>query len=64
MTIAGHVLLGAQEMLCVEHRKCFAWSTGSVLFGTQEMLCFEHTNVLLATGNLVFAVGETYDDSS
>ena len=49
MTTAGNLLFGAQEMLCVEHRTCFAWNTGSVLFGTQEMLSLEYTNVFRAT---------------
>ena len=31
----GNVLLGAQEMCCLEHRRCAAWSTGDVLLGTQ-----------------------------
>ena len=38
----GIVLLGAQHMSCVEHRKCFAWNTGNPLLGIQEKPCLGH----------------------
>ena len=53
----GNVLRGTQEVSCLEHRKCFVGSTGNALRGAHE--CFACNR-----GSLVFAVEETYDDSS
>ena len=53
----GNVVRGTQEFFCVEHRKGFVWNTGNVLLGAQECLACNK-------GNLVFAIEETYDDSS
>ena len=39
----GNVLLGTEEMSCLEHRRCPAWNTRDVLLGTHEMSCLEHT---------------------
>ena len=38
----GDVLLGTEEMSCLEHRRCPAWNTRDVLLGTQEMSCLQH----------------------
>ena len=38
----GNVLLGTQDMSCVEHKECPAWNTRDVLLGTEEMSCLEH----------------------
>ena len=41
----GDVVLGTQEMSCVEHRRCPAWNIGDVLLGmlgAQELSCAEH----------------------
>ena len=52
-----NVLLGTQEMSCVEHKECPASNTRNVLLRSQGMFCFEHKelpawntrNVLLGT---------------
>ena len=36
------VLIGTQEMSCLQHRRCPLSNTGDVLFRTQEMSCLEH----------------------
>ena len=50
-------VIGTQEMFCLEHRKCLVWNTENALLGAHE--CFACDK-----GNLVFAIEETYDDSS
>ena len=57
MTIATNVVRGTQKLFYEEHRKCLVWNTGNALRGAQECL-------VCNKGNLVFAIEETYDDSS
>ena len=47
----------ASADFCLEHRKCLVWNTGNALLGAHECLACNK-------GNLVFAIEETYDDSS
>ena len=48
-----NVLLGTQDMFCVEHIKCFE-NTGIAVFGTEELSCLEHIKCFAwNTGNVL-----------
>ena len=42
----GDVLLGTQEMSCLEQKECPAWNSRTVLLGTHGMSCLDSKECL------------------